>query len=341
MLESILHTAVNAVMPIVLLILVGCWLRKKEFLTDDFLKIGNKLVFHVCLPAMLFVNVYSIESFTIIDWSFIVFCSLIVLILFLLGMFAAVTATPLPERKGVLAQCVFRSNFAIIGLPLAGAFGGETAMGVAAVVSAFNIPLFNMLAVIALTVFVKTPGQNKRSFFDVIGGILRNPLIIGVALGLISLCLREWQMQQFGRLVFSLQRDTRFLYNCLSYLKSMATPLGLIVLGGQFRFTAVKGMLREIAVGTVCRLFIAPLLGLGAAIVLSTCTDLLHCTNSEYASLIALFGTPVAVSSAVMAGQMGSDEQLATQLVMWTSIGSVVTIFLQVCVLMGCGLLTV
>ena len=57
--------------------------------------------------------------------------------------------------------------------------------------------------------------------------------------------------------------------------------------------------------------------------------------------MIALFGTPVAVSSAVMASQMGNDEQLATQLVMWTSIGSVVTIFLQACILMSLGLIAI
>jgi hypothetical protein len=42
-----------------------------------------------------------------------------------------------------------------------------------------------------------------------------------------------------------------------------------------------------------------------------------------------------------MAGNMGSDEQLATQLVVWTSIFSILTIFIQVVLLMGMGLLAV
>jgi len=49
----------------------------------------------------------------------------------------------------------------------------------------------------------------------------------------------------------------------------------------------------------------------------------------------------VAVSSAVMAGSMGGDEQLATQLVVWTSLFSIVTIFAEVCMLMSMGLLAV
>jgi len=38
---------------------------------------------------------------------------------------------------------------------------------------------------------------------------------------------------------------------------------------------------------------------------------------------------------------MGNDEQLASQLVVWTSIGSLVTIFLFSCILMGTGLMVI
>jgi len=48
---------------------------------------------------------------------------------------------------------------------------------------------------------------------------------------------------------------------------------------------------------------------------LSSYTDIISFGTDVYPTLIALFGTPVAVSSAIMAGEMGSDEQLATQLV--------------------------
>ena len=84
-----------------------------------------------------------------------------------------------------------------------------------------------------------------------------------------------------------------------------------------------------------------PLLGIGGAILLSQYSGILSCGVNEYPALIAMFGSPVAVSSAVMAGAMGSDEQLATPLVVWTSLLSILTIFAQVCVLMSIGLLAV
>ena len=55
-LMDILITAVNAVMPIILVILLGYLLKQSGFLSKDFVKTGNKLVFNVCLPCMLFIN---------------------------------------------------------------------------------------------------------------------------------------------------------------------------------------------------------------------------------------------------------------------------------------------
>lgn len=337
----ILITAVNAVLPIILLILLGYILKRKNFISENFVKIGNKLVFNILLPCMLFINVYNIESFDVVRWDIVIYAVIVIFIIFILGLITAVLTTDVAKRRGVIWQCTFRSNFAIIGLSLAGALGNNEAMGVAAVVSAFTIPLFNMLGVIALSVFIEQSEDWKTSTKKVLINIAKNPLIIGVCLGLICLGIRALQVEMFGEVKFAFDKQTKFLYTATNNLKSMATPLALIVMGGQFEFSAVKGLKKEIVVGTVWRLILTPLLGIGGAILLGRYTSLLFCGVNEFPALIALFGSPVAVSSAVMAGAMGNDEQLATQLVVWTSICSIVTIFLQVCVLLGAGLLAV
>lgn len=339
--SEILVTAVNAIMPVILLIFLGYFLKRIGFLSKDFLKNGNKLVFHVCLPCMLFVNVYGIDSFASINWGIVIYCVGMLLVIFGLGYVSALAVTKVPERRGVIWQCAFRSNFAIIGLSLAEALGGEEAVAVAAIVSSFTVPLFNVLAVISLSMFVDNGGEGKRSLKSMLWNMVKNPLIIGVALGLACLGIREAQAAAAGRVVFALNRQLSFLYTALKNLSAIASPLALIVLGGQFEFSAAKGMRREIVAGTVWRVLLAPLLGIGCAILLSQTTGLLTCGSSEYPTLIAMFGSPVAVASAVMASSMGSDEQLAAQLLVWTSLFSIVTIFAQVCVLMGAGLLAV
>ena len=332
----ILLTAVNAIVPILLLTLLGYWLRRIGFLNEPFAKTGNKVMFNICLPAMLFVNIYDIEGLSAIRWDVVIYSACAVCLLFALS-FLTTFCTREPLRKGVVMQCVYRSNFAIIGIPIAEALGGGGAVAAAAVISAFTIPFFNVFAVISLTIFRREPGQKIR-LGSILLKIVKNPLIIGVVAGLLCLGLRQLQTNLFGEVVFSLKRDTKFLYSVLGSLKSVTTPLALMVLGAEFEFSAVKGMFREIAVATVSRIVIAPLLGIGLAVVLTN-AGVIHCTTQDYPALIALFGSPVAVSSAIMASGMKNDGQLAGQLVVWTSLLSIVTIFITICIMMPMGLL--
>lgn len=337
---EILNTALGAVLPIVLLILLGYLLKSRGFFTEEFLFIGNKLIFRVCLPVMLFINVYEIDSFAQIQWDIVLYCAAATFLIFFLGIAMAMAVTPVPQRRGVLLQCSFRSNFAIIGLPLAASLGGETALALASLLSAAIIPLFNVLAVISLGIF-SGEGKGKTGAKKIAANIAKNPLIIGVVLGIVCLAIREAQMMQWGRLIFSLERDLSTVFDVLKSLKAVTTPFSLLVLGGQFQFSAVKGLLKEIVTGTVWRTLVAPLIGVSGAWLLSNYTSLLHCGAVEYPALVALFGSPVAVSSAVMAREMKGDEQLATQLVVWTSTISVATIFLIICLMMQWGLLHV
>ena len=336
---SILTTAINAVLPIVLLIGLGYGLRRSNFITEEFVKIGNKLVFNVCLPCMLFVNVYEIESLDDIRWDVVLYSSLMIFVIFLIGTAVAALTSPDGKRRGVIAQSAFRSNMAIIGLALAASLGGQDAVAVAAVVSAFTVPIFNILAVVSLTMFVE-PDGNKNRFAGVLKKIVTNPLIIGIALGMFCLLIRQGQILLFDAPVFLLSRDVKFFYTALSNLGKITSPFALLVLGGQFTFSAVSDLRKEILAGTLSRIILSPVIGIGSAVVLG-CFGIINFDASVYPALIAVFGSPTAVSSAIMAKQMNHDGQLATQLVVWTSIGSIFTIFITVCILMAMGLLMV
>ena len=362
---DVLVTSLNAIVPIILLILLGYLLKRFNFLNDNFVKVGNKFVFRVCLPCMLFLNIYDkMDKFSDIPWDVVIYAVIAILVIFGLGLLTAIITTKKRNRRGVILQCSFRSNFAIIGLALVGNLGGDEAL--AGIISAFSIPLFNILAVISLSVFAEeetpveeaetvqtdNPDQamvagtqsssgvkavkSKHSVKSILLNIVKNPLIIGVFAGLVFVAVREIEracggVDIDGNVVFSFKEDLKFLYTATSSIKAIASPLALIVLGAQFKFTAVKGMTKEIVVGTVWRVLLAPLIGVGVAILLRTYTDLFTFELSAvYPTLIALFGTPVAVTSAIMAGEMKNDEQLAAQLVVWTALCSIVTIFLSV-----------
>lgn len=339
--SAIFSAAFNAVMPIILIVLLGYILRRKSFLSDNFLSVGNKLVFRLLIPAMLFINVYNIPNFSAIHWDIVLFCLCVTLLLFGLGLVAAVFGTPIPQRRGVILQCCFRSNYALIGISLAATIGNDEAVALASILSAFTIPVFNTLAVVALTMFLPNGEKKTSGFRHILLSIAKNPLIIGVVLGFVVLLLRELQRSIYGEVVFTLTEDLPFLYSFLTSLKNTATPLGLLVMGGQFDFAAAKNMRKEILIGTLTRLIFAPAIGVGLAVIFSTFTNIIHFGQNEYPALIALCGTPAAVSSAIMAGEMDNDQQLAVQLVVWTSVGSMFTVFGIICLLMAMGLLAI
>ncbi len=317
---DILIFTVNAIMPLILLILLGYLLKRVGMLSKDFLKIGNKVVFRVCLPTLLFCNISELEGMNEIPLNAIVFTMAIIILLVLLG-YLSTFVTSDQKQKGVIMQCVFRSNFALIGIPLAEMIGGKQGVTIAAILSAFTIPTYNILAVIVLNAFIGK--KSNHSILKQVRDIVQNPLIIGVAFGLIAMFFKQ---HLTGNGILETMTGFSFVHTTLSYVSRTATPLALLVLGGQFEFNSVKGYRKQIIIATLGRTVIAPLLGVFGAYVLM----FHHVTYFEPATIaafIALFGTPVAVSSAIMADEMNNDGQLAAQLVVWTSIISIITLF--------------
>lgn len=170
----------------------------------------------------------------------VLYSEIAIVILFLLGILLVKLTIADEQQKGVVLQCVFRSNFAIIGLPLAESLGGAEGVGIAAVLSAFSIPTFNILAVIALTMFRKENGE-KIKLGDVLKEIITNPLIIGVALGLAILVVRSvMPLSSDGTPVFTLKKNLPFLYDTINNIAKICSPLALLICGGLFNFSAIK-----------------------------------------------------------------------------------------------------
>ncbi len=326
--------AFNAIMPIVLLVLLGYVLKKIKFIDQSFVNILNKFVFRIGLPILLFYNVYSINSLNDIDWAVVLFAVVAILAVFTVGLLFVSIAIKDPKQKGVILQSIFRSNFALIGIPLAQTLGGSEALAIVSIISAFTIPLLNVLAVISLTMFQRNEFGERISIKKVLMTIVKNPLIIGVLLGLLTLVIRSMIPVVNGELVFSLKNNVTFSYTFIKIMSQTASPLALIALGGQFEFSVVKKLAKQIIIGVTWRILIVPASVLTIAYLLS---PRIPGISESYPALMALFATPVAVSSAIMAHEMGGDDQLAGQLVVWSTICSIATIFFTIVIMKSIG----
>ncbi len=329
--ENLLFT-LNAILPIILPILLGYGLKRMHFFSENFLTEANKLVFKILIPILLFSNLY-LADLREIDWAFVGYAAGAILVLFLLGM-GIVLFVPNRKQKGVILQASFRSNYAIIGIPLATALGGAIAGAEASVIAAVSVPLFNILAVVALSIYDHEEGQ-KISVKNILVKIVTNPLIIGVACGLV-VCAIQMGINATGANVKVFLNDyMKFIPDTITSLAKLATPLALIVLGGKFEFRAVKSLWKQLTLAVSMRLVIVPAIALLVGFFIG------FQSSTQFAILIALFASPIAVSSAPMAAQMGQDEELAGQIVVWTSALSAFTLFIIIMICAANGIFAI
>lgn len=328
MLDTFLFAA-NAVLPVALIIGLGYFIKRIGLCDAPFAAKLNRMCFRALLPVMLFYNLHSGGGLRREDMSIVLFAVIAVTLMFLAGTVIVKLFIPDPKQKGVVLQCVLRSNFAIIGLPLAQSLAGDEGARLAAVVSVAAIPLFNIFASVALSVYVKDGGK-KPSVWSITKKIITNPMIIGIALAVAALAAEKLLA---GAGVSVSVADITPLYSAIQKMAAATSPVMLLALGIQFEFSAAGGMIKQITVGVLSRLVLVPCLAIGAALLFFPQFGAAH-----YALLIALTASPVAVSSMIMASEMGNDGVLAGQLVVWTTLLSMVTVFFIVAGLRAIGI---
>lgn len=309
--------SVNAVLPIVIMVAIGYAVKGLGFLNEKAAGAINKVVFRLLLPCSLFINVYSIEDIASVDWTYMVFAAIASVLIFLVAIPATKLVTTENTQRGALIQGMYRSNYALIGIPLATSLYGEEGAMIATLLSAFIIPLFNVLAVIGFSVL--GDGEKKPSLKKMVVDIVKNPLIVSILLGAVCLAVRS-VFRRWG--VAVRLSDLTPVYSVINQLSKTATPMALLALGAQFEFSVVSGMKKQIIFGTCMRTVLIPAIFLFVAYVMD-------CFNgAHFAAFVALFATPVAVSSVPMAQEFGADTRLAGQLVVWTTLVSTLSIFL-------------
>ena len=335
MLSNFLY-AFHAIAPILILVLIGWLLKTKHIFDSDFFKKLNKFAFHICFPPLMFCNLYALDDITQIDMKFAGYAIMTVVLLTVLAFILTQFLTSEKKRRGVMIQAGFRSNFAIIGIPLAAGMAGESGTMVTTMLQAPTIVYFNVISVLVLSIYSDSGTFNIKK---VLKNLIKNPLIQGLAAGVIALLVRHYMpMNADHTYIFTISGNLPWLYTVLEYLGSAATPLCLLALGGTFEFSAISGLRKELTAAVLMRLVIAPLVGFGL-FYLAVRRGMFDLTPAMTAALIALYGSPIAVSSNVMAQEMGADDVLAGQIVVWTSLFSMVTLFIMIVLFRSAGLL--
>ncbi|MGL4910823.1 MAG: AEC family transporter [Romboutsia sp.] len=300
--------SINVVLPLFLTMSIGYLIKKINMFDETTLKTMNGITFKIFLPTLLFYNIYNTDLETMFNPKLMIFTTISVIIIFTSLCFIIPLIERDIQKQPVLIQAIFRSNFVIFGIPVTIALFGESSTGVASMLIAVIVPLFNILSVLVFEIF----RGSKINFKNIIKGVISNPLIIASAIGFLFLLLKVILPVPIEKTV--------------SDISKIATPLALILLGGSFKFSAIKDSFKQLMIAVFGRLIIVPGIFIPIAILLGF-------RDVELTCFLVALASPTAVSSFTMAEQMGADSELAGQIVVFTSGASVISVFLWIFIL--------
>ena len=280
-------------------------------------KQANAIVFKIFLPCMLFYNVYQSDIGAEIQ-SRIKLCIWAaggLIILFILLCLIVPKVVKQENQQGVVIQGIFRSNYVIFGVAVVQNMYGSKSTTTAAILSAILVPMYNFLAVVALSIFGE---KRETDWKKIIMDIIKNPLILSSMLGVVLSLLGI--------------RLPTAVDTTVQDLAKLSTPIAFMILGGDLDFSKVKGNLKLSSVVLTIKLVILPLIMIPMVVMMGY-------KDADLLSALLAYQTPVAVSSYIMAQQAGADGQLAGQLVVFSSVLSIFSLFVTIFILRTMGML--
>lgn len=303
----------NVISPIFLMMVLGYGIKRSGLMGSRTLDQMNDICFKVFFPLLLFNSIYKTDVEGAFLPGLLLFGVGSVLLIFLLLLVVVPLIEKDNRRRGVLVQGIFRSNFVIFGLPISIALCGGENIGPTSILIAVIVPLYNALSILALEIFRGEKIRVKKILF----GVITNPFVIAGVLGIAAFLLEI--------------RFPTAIDSTISSLSNIATPLALILLGASFRFGDVRPNLRPILIGVLGKLILVPLIFIPIYVLAGF-------RGVELVALVVMIGAPTAVSTFTMAGKMDADQTLAGQLVVFDSLGSILTMFLWIFLLKQMGL---
>ncbi|MDO4393704.1 MAG: AEC family transporter [Bacillota bacterium] len=304
---------IEAVLPMFILLAIGYATRIVGLVNDSEADKLNSLAFKILFPFLMFNNIYSTDISESVNRNLIVFALAAIGIVYFVATLVALRVERMPQSRGAMIQAIYRSNFVIMGLPLATNIYGHGTIGVTAVMVAIVVPVYNVLAVITLEIYRK----GKIKVHKIIKNVLTNPLIIGAVAGIVCALFRV--------------NLPGVVETTISQLAACATPVGIMILGASFRLTSVKAQTVNLVICLIGRLIVVP----GAVL---TTAALIGIRDINFVTLIAIFASPCALSSYTMARQMHSDYHLAGNTVVFSSALCCFTMFMWLYVFKSMGI---
>ena len=310
--------SLNATMPVFLLMVLGIILRRIGVVDAAFASRLNMFVFCVALPVLLFRDISSVDLAQEWDARFVLDCALITLASIVFACAASVFVKSRATR-GEFIQGAYRSSVAILGVALMQNIYGSSQAAAMMIIGV--VPLYNAAAVAILAVCADDSRAKRKGARAMLLGVTRdivtNPIIVGIAAGLLWAALRLPMPEAAGKAVDA--------------IAGLATPLGLVAMGAMADFRRMREEAGASLGASVIKLF-------GLCVVFLPVCVALGYRGEELMALLFMLGSATTVSSFVMARNMGYEGAVSSAIVMITTLGSVFSLTVWIYLLRCLGL---
>lgn len=320
MLEHMILT-LNTTVPFILLAVLGIFLRRIKLINDNFVSIGNKVVFYVAIPATVFRSISNANLSEVFDARFLTFN-----VTWFISFFAIVwiLAVVLIKDKASIPPFVnstYRSSLSVVAPPLfALMFGSAHLPGFDPNTYAKAILSISVLLIISYTsasvmFAVHDPNAKKGNSFvlGILKSVAKNPVVIGVVLGIL----------------FSIQRTytgfvlPTFAAITVNMAAGLVMPLAMICVGANLSFRGFDAKFKYVIISSVVKLFVMPIAAVLVAIAFGF-------TGSDLAIIMILNALPLAVGAYVMQAELGGDTYIGSSVLMLTMTLSAFTMTLYI-----------
>ena len=281
-----------------LMILIGAGMRKIQIVTTEGRRSMTNLVVNLILPSNI------LYAFSKADASAFRSMLVVVAMAFLIQLAWYLLSRVLwrgmdESRRGVMRYAFQFSNCGYLGNPVIEGLYGAPGLVYASV---FLLPVRLFMWSVGLECFQKGAGSLRKT----IERALTHPCVVATILGVV------WMFFPVGL--------PDFLYNTISGFNQCLTPMTMLVIGFIMAETDLKKMFcKDLFVITVLRLLIQPLAVLAACRLLN-----LEALVAEVVTV--LVSMPVANTTALLASQHDCDYTFASNVVVFTTLVSMITI---------------
>ncbi len=300
--DSLIYS-LNATIPVFLVIAAGYILKQTGILNDAFVKSANKFNFTVTLPVLLFVDLSTTDIIADFDVRYVMFCAMVTVIA---CVFLWLGARFFLKDKSLIAEFVqagYRSSAAVMGVAFIQNMYGDSGMAPVMIIGC--VPLFNIFAVLVLTFESDSGGNGTAHIKKSILNIIKNPIIIGIALGVIA-SLIHLDLPEIAD-------------KTLASFAKMATPLALVAIGAGFEGRKAVAKIKTTVIAAAVKLVVLPAVFLPIAVKMQF-------SEQELVALIVMLGSPTTPSSYIMAKNMGHDGILTSSTIVITTLLSSLTL---------------